>query len=99
MRCSGRVDSSRRALEAEQVVQVQSRSCRQPHHLLLDLLLGAEDVGVVLGEVPHAQQPVQHAAGLVAVQQTGLGVAHRQVAVGVPVVVVELDVRPGSSSA
>ena len=51
--------------------------------LLLDLLLGAEDVRVVLGEVAHAQQPVQHAGGLVAVQQARLEVAHRQVAVGV----------------
>ena len=43
--------------------------------LVLDLVLGAEDVGVVLDEVAHAQQAVQRAARLVAVQEAGLGVA------------------------
>ena len=59
----------------------------------LDLLLGAEDVRVVLDEVADAQQAVQRAARLVAVHEAGLGVADRQVAVGVALVVVERAVR------
>jgi hypothetical protein len=49
--------------------------------LVLDLLLGAEDVGVVLDEVAHPHEAVQRAARLAAVQQPGLGVAHGQVAI------------------
>ncbi len=45
------------------------------------LLLGAEDVGVVLGDEPHAGEAVESARELVAVQRCGFGVADRQVAV------------------
>ena len=44
-------------------------------------------------------QPVQRAARLVAVDEALLGVADRQVAVGAALVLEELDVAPGSSSA
>ena len=67
--------------------------------LVLDLLLGAEDVAVVLGEVPRAQQPVQRAAQLVAVQQPRLGVADGQVAVGVRLQSSRAGSGRGSSSA
>ena len=46
-----------------------------------DLLLRAEDVGVVLGDVADAREPVQRAGQLVAVQRRRLGVAQRQLAV------------------
>src|SRR3712207_7224255 len=50
--------------------------------LLLDLVLGAEDVGVVLGDVADAQQPVERAARLVAVgdrQSTRLNFNHAHI--------------------
>ena len=46
-----------------------------------DLLLGAEDVRVVLGDVADAEEAVQRAGELVPVQRRALGVADRQVAV------------------
>ena len=49
--------------------------------LLLDLVLRAEDVRVVLAELARARQPLQAPGRLVAVQDGGLGVADRQVAV------------------
>ena len=67
---------------------------------LVERLVGrAEDVRVVLDEVAHAQQAVQRAGQLVAVQQPRLGVAHRQVAVGPLLHPEELRVARGSSSA
>ena len=61
-----------------------SMKCSTPRDLVLNLLGGAEDVGVVLGEVAHAEEAVQHAGELVAVDQAELGHAQRQVAVAVP---------------
>ena len=84
IRCSGRVESSIRMSKPNRSYQANPKS-RHAEHLVLDLLLGAEDVRVVLDEVPHAQQAVQRAARLVAVQVAGLGVAQRQLAVGAPV--------------
>jgi hypothetical protein len=49
--------------------------------LLLDLVFRAEDVGVVLAELPRAGQALEAAGRLVAVEDGGLGVADRQVAV------------------
>ena len=49
--------------------------------LVEDLVLGAEDVAVVLREAAHAHDPVQRAARLVAVALAELAVADRQVAV------------------
>ncbi len=60
-----------------------------PEHLLLELLGGAVDVRVVLGEVAHAEEAVQHAAHLVAVHAAELGHAQRQVAVGAPAALVD----------
>ena len=57
--------------------------------LVLDLLGGAEDVRVVLREHPHAQEPVEGAGQLVAVQDAGLGHPQRQLAVAVGAVGVE----------
>ena len=55
-----------------------------PRDLVLELLGGAEDVGVVLGEVAHPEEAVQHAAHLVAVHLAELGPAQRQLAVAAP---------------
>jgi hypothetical protein len=78
-------------LEAERVVDREAE-VQAALDLLGDLLLGAEDVGVVLRDVADAQQTVQRAARLVAVNQPGLRVADRQVAVGVAPVVEQLHV-------
>ncbi len=67
-------------LEAEDAVG-RERELEAVGDLLGHLLLRAEDVGVVLGEVADAEQAVQRAAELVAVEQPGLGVADRQVPV------------------
>ena len=79
------------ALEAEvgvgrqdQVVDLEA--------LLRHLLLGAEDVGVVLREGAHPHQPVQRARRLVAVHDAELGHAQRQVAVRAQPVLEDLDV-------
>ena len=58
-------------------------------HLVDHLILGAEDVGVVLGEAAGAKQAVDHAGHLVAVHGAELEVAQRQVAVGVQLVLVD----------
>ncbi len=58
-------------------------------HLVLELLRGAVDVRVVLGEVAHAEEAVQHAAHLVAVHAAELGHAQRQVAVAAPAALVD----------
>ena len=42
---------------------VDEREFEAAEYLVLDLLLSAEDVGVVLRDVPDAQQPVQRPAG------------------------------------
>ena len=78
-------------LEAEDLVQ-EEPEVEAADDLVLDLLLGAEDVGVVLGEGAHPQQAVQHPAGLVAVDQAGLRVPDRKVPVGAAVGLVDLDV-------
>ena len=49
--------------------------------LSLDLVLGHEDVRVVLLEAAHAQQPVQGARALEAVQHAPVGEAQWQLAV------------------
>ena len=50
--------------------------------LVLHLIPGHEDVRVVLSEAAHAEQAVQRAGQLVAVHQTQLAHAQRQVTVG-----------------
>jgi hypothetical protein len=53
----------------------------ESHHFRLDLLFGAEDVAIILGEAAHAHDAVQRARRLVAVALAELAVAQRQVAV------------------
>ena len=68
----------------DQVVDLQA--------LVGHLLLGAEDVRVVLREAAHAHQPVQRARRLVAMHHAELGQAQRQVAVALQAVLEDLDV-------
>jgi hypothetical protein len=58
-------------LEAERVVD-RVAEVQAAVDLVRDLLLRAEDVGVVLGDVADAQQPVQRPARLVAVHEARL---------------------------
>ena len=67
-------------VHAEELVEERGK-VEAAEDLRLDLLARAEDVRVVLRHVPDAQQPVQGARRLVAVQRRRLGVAKRQVAV------------------
>ena len=69
-------------LDAEDVVG-EAQIGQAAVELVVDLLARAEDVRVVLGDVPHARQPVQRPGELVAVQRRGLRVADREVAVAV----------------
>ena len=61
-------------------------------HLVLDLGVGAEDVGVVLGDVAHAHEAVQRSGRLVAVHETLLGQPQRQIAVAALAVGEQVDV-------
>ena len=61
-------------------------------HFRGDLLLGAEEVGVVLGEAADAGHAVELAGLLPAVDGAELGEAHRQVAVAVRLRGEDLDV-------
>ena len=94
---SGRVELEAR-LHPEQVVEVR-RVVEAAEDLVLDLLRRAEDVRVVLRDVPHAQQPVQRPGELVAVQRRRLGVAERQLAVAAQPAAEEAACARGSSSA
>ena len=67
-------------------------SARQPRSSAGHLLLGAEEVGVVLGEAAHAGHAVEFAGLLPAVDRAELGEAHGQVAVGVRLRGEDLDV-------
>ena len=60
--------------------------------LVLDLFVGAEQVGVVLGEAAHPGHAAELAGFLPAVDGAELGEADRQVAVAVVVAGVDLDV-------
>ncbi len=63
--------------EAVEVAEVRETAVE----LGVDLLLGAEDVRVVLGHIAHAGEPVERPGELVAVERRRLRVAQRQVAV------------------
>ena len=78
--------------EAE-AAQDAEREGERAADLGLDLLRGAEDVGVVLREAAHAQQAVAHALLLEAVDGAQLGPAQRQVAVRPAAALVDLDVE------
>jgi hypothetical protein len=62
------------------------------HALGLDLVLGAEDVAVVLREAAHPHDAVQRRRGLVAVALAELAVAQRQVAVALDALLEDQDV-------
>ena len=92
MRFSGRSASlTSMFVEAEVVVHFH-RLRVEGRHFRLDLLFGAEDVAVVLGEAAHAHDAVQRARRLVAVALAELAVAQRQVAVALHAGVVDLHV-------
>ena len=61
--------------------------------LVLHLVLGAEDVGVVLGELAYPHQAVERAMRLVPVAAAELGHADREVAIGFDPLAEDLDVR------
>ena len=74
----------RRQLRGEGQVEVGVHALHQPdepRHLVANLVLRHETVGIVLGELPDARQAGQHAGRLVAVQRRLLVQAQRQVAV------------------
>ena len=59
--------------------------------LLLQLLFGAEDMGVVLGKATHAEQSVQGTGRFIAVHLAEFGNPHRQVAVALQTVLEKLN--------
>src|SRR5213592_426491 len=71
------------SLESEEVVE-EARVLDHAVDLVLDLVLGDEDVRVVLRDVLDAQEAVQRAAALVAIQSRRLGITERQLAVTPP---------------
>jgi hypothetical protein len=77
--------------EAEVLVDLLQQR-RVGHALGQDLVLGAEDVAVVLREAAHAHDAVQAARGLVAVALAELAVAQRQVAVALDALLEDQDV-------
>ena len=65
---------------------------KQAHHVLqlvFQLRGGHEQVGVVLGEAPHPEQPVEGAGELVAVDQAQLAHTQGQIPVGVGLALVD----------
>ena len=68
-------------LEAERrVLLADERQCQAD--LVVDLVVAAEDVRVVLGQLADAEHPGQHARALLAEEHRVVVEAHRQVAVG-----------------
>ena len=67
-------------LDPEEAVEV-AEVLEARVELAVDLLPRAEDVRIVLGDVPHPREPVQRARELVAVERCRLGEAQRQLAV------------------
>jgi hypothetical protein len=74
------------------VVRTVFTSERQPRTSCGDLFLGAEEVGVVLGEAADAGHAVELAGLFPAIDGAELGEAHGQVAVGVRLRGEDLDV-------
>ena len=67
-------------VEVEVAIDLEDQ-LQEGDDLALGLLLGAEDVRVVLGEGAHPGEPLGHAAPLIAMEATEVGHAHRQIAV------------------
>src|SRR5690606_24280369 len=77
--------------EAEVRVDLQGQP-DEVGRFLLHLILGAEDVRIVLHEATHAHDAVQRTGRLVAVTGTELGQTQRQVAVGLQALIEDLHV-------
>ena len=75
------------------VAQQVEHEVQRALELLGHLLLGAEDVGVVLGHAPHPGEAVHDARLLVAVHRAELEEPQRQVAVGPLPALVDQDVE------
>ena len=67
-------------LEAERLV-LAAHQTQGELHLVDDLVLAADDVRVVLGQLPHSEDARQGSGRLVAEEPAVVGKAHRQVAV------------------
>ena len=91
-------DAHRRAVgELHEVLEAQvaidlAQQLAEADRLALDLVLGAEDVGVVLREGAHPQDAVQRARRLEAVARAHLGHAQRQLAIAAQALIEDLDV-------
>ena len=87
----------RRELEVEVVEAVVAQQVEHEverrRQLAGHLLLGAEDVRVVLGHAAHARETVHHARLLVAVHRAELEHPHRQLAVRARAVLEDQDVE------
>ena len=97
MKFSGRV--ARKALTSEKPKSFRM-SQAEPHaggHLLFDLVFAKEQVGIVLGEAAHAEQPMQHARTFIAVDRAQLGVTDGQLAVRAHLRPIDRDVETGNS--
>ena len=57
--------------------------------LILDLLLGQQDVRIILGKAANTEHPVQGSGKLVAMDTAQLAVAQRQIAVGMRLQIVD----------
>ncbi|MCY1292966.1 hypothetical protein D9M70_422090 [compost metagenome] len=88
-RTSGQLHGNVR--EAEVLVDLKGQ-LDEIGRLLLYLIFGAEDVGVVLGETTHAHDAVQRAGRLVTVTGTEFGQTQRQVTIGLQALVEDLHV-------
>ena len=92
MRGSGRSENLTRNVGEAEVAVDRRQQLDEAHRFGGDLLLGAEDVGVVLGEGAHPHDAVQRAGRLVAVAGAELGQPQRQFAVGPQALAEDLDV-------
>ena len=78
-RTGGKLDLQ--VLEIECPVELEDH-VHHHDHFILDLLIGAEDVSIVLAKGPYPGQTRRHATALVAMQATEVGIAYRQIAIG-----------------
>ena len=83
--------------QAEDGVHLVEQTLDHVLDLVLHLIPGHEDVGVVLGEAADAEQAVERAGQLVTVHQTQLAHAQGQIAVGVGLGLDRPACRRGSS--
>ena len=81
-----------KAVDAKEI-EVTTIECNDAHELLLELRLGAVDVGVVHLHRAHAHQAEEFTALFVAVARAVLSEAHRQVSIAVQLGRVQLVVE------